>query len=103
MTDVDGQRKKVYFFAMVLSRSRFKFVFFSEHPFISETAIAEHEEAFMFFDGYPHELVYDQDKVLLVNENKGDLILTRLSGLIVKADHLRCVSVAKVILRAKGN
>ena len=76
MTDVDGQRKKVYFFAMVLSRSRFKFVFFSEHPFVSETAIAEHEVAFVFFDGYPHELVYDQDKVLLVNENKGDLILT---------------------------
>jgi hypothetical protein len=76
MTDVDGQRKKVYFFAIVLSRSRYKFVFFSEHPFISETAISEHEDAFVFFDGYPHELVYDQDKVLLVNENKGDLILT---------------------------
>jgi hypothetical protein len=76
MTDVDGQRKKVFFFAMVLSRSRFKFVFFSEHPFISETASTEHEAAFIFFDGYPHELVYDQDKVLLVNENKGDLILT---------------------------
>jgi Integrase core domain len=76
MTDVDGQRKKVYFFAIVLSRSRYKFVFFSEHPFISETAIAEHEDAFVFFDGYPHELVYDQDKVLLVNENKGDLIFT---------------------------
>jgi hypothetical protein len=76
MTDVDGQRKKVYFFAMVLSRSRFKFLFFSEHPFISETAISEHELAFTFFDGYPHELVYDQDKVLLVNENRGDLILT---------------------------
>ena len=76
MTDVDGQRKKVYFFALVLSRSRLKFVFFSEHPFISETAIAEHEAAFAFIEGYPHELVYDQDKVLLVDENKGDLILT---------------------------
>jgi hypothetical protein len=35
MTDVDGQRKKVYFFAIVLSRSRYKFLFFSEHPFHS--------------------------------------------------------------------
>jgi hypothetical protein len=26
--------------------------------------------------GYPKELVYDQDKVLLVNENKGNLIMT---------------------------
>ena len=76
MTDVDGQRKKVYFFAMVLSRSRFKFIFFNEHPFTTETAVQAHEAAFTFFGGYPHELVYDQDKVLLANENKGDLILT---------------------------
>ncbi|MCJ7446972.1 MAG: IS21 family transposase, partial [Bacteroidales bacterium] len=76
MTDVDGRRKKVYFFAIVLSRSRFKFVFFDEHPFTAETAIASHETAFAFIEGYPHELVYDQDKVLLVDENKGDLILT---------------------------
>jgi hypothetical protein len=76
MTDEDGHRKKVYFFAMVLSRSRFKFVLFNEHPFTTETAIAAHEAAFAFIDGYPRELVYDQDKLLLVNENKGDLILT---------------------------
>ena len=76
MTDPDGNRKKVYFFAMVLSRSRYKFVLFNDHPFTTETAIAAHEAAFAFFDGYPDELVYDQDKLLLVNENKGDLILT---------------------------
>ena len=76
MTDEDGHRKKVYFFAMVLSRSRYKFVLFNEHPFTTETAIAAHEAAFVFIDGYPRELVYDQDKLLLVNENKGDLLLT---------------------------
>ena len=76
MTDVEGHRKKVYFFALVLSRSRYKFVFFNEHPFTAETAILAHEAAFRFIDGYPQELVYDQDKVLLVDENKGDLILT---------------------------
>jgi len=76
MTDVNGHRKKVYFFAMVLSRSRYKFVVFNEHPFTTETAIAAHEAAFEFMDGVPRTIVYDQDKVLLVNENKGDLILT---------------------------
>jgi hypothetical protein len=76
MTDVDGRRKKVYFLAMVLSRSRFKFVCFNEHPFTTQTAIAAHEAAFAFIGGYPDELVYDQDKVLLVDENKGDLIFT---------------------------
>lgn len=76
MTDVDGRRKKVYFFAIVLSRSRFKFVIFNEHPFTAETAIAAHEAAFAFLGGYPGELVYDQDKVFLTDENKGDLIFT---------------------------
>jgi transposase len=76
MTDADGKRKKVYFFAMVLSRSRYKFTIFSDHPFTAASAIEAHEKAFRFFGGYPGELVYDQDKVLLVDENKGNLILT---------------------------
>ena len=76
MTNSDSQRKKVYFFAMVLSRSRYKYVLFSENPFTSDSAIDAHEQAFLFMRGYPEEIVYDQDKVLLVNENKGDLLLT---------------------------
>jgi len=38
MTNSDGQRKKVYFFALVLSRSPYKFVLFSESPFTTATA-----------------------------------------------------------------
>jgi len=76
MTDVEGHRKKVYFVALVLSRSRFKMVVFSDHPFTAQTAIEAHEVTFGFIGGYPRELVYDQDKVLLANENKGDVVLT---------------------------
>jgi len=73
----EGQRKKVYFFAMVLSRSRYKYVLFSESPFTTATAIDAHEKAFACIGGYPAEVVYDQDKVFLTNENKGDLLLTQ--------------------------
>ena len=76
MTDVEGPRKKVYFLALVLSRSRYKMVFFSDHPFTAQSAIEAHWVAFSFIGGYPRELVYDQDKVLLANENKGDVVLT---------------------------
>jgi transposase len=76
MTDVEGHRKKVYFLALVLSRSRYKMVFFSDHPFTAQSTIEAHELAFNFIGGYPRELVYDQDKVLLANENKGDVVLT---------------------------
>jgi len=76
MTDVEGHRKKVYFLALVLSRSRYKMVIFSDHPFTAQSAIEAHEVTFTFIGGYPRELVYDQDKVLLANENKGDVVLT---------------------------
>ena len=71
-----GKRIKVWFFTMVLSRSRYKYVFFSDVPFTSHTAIVAHEKAFAFYGGIPQEIVYDQDKVFLSNENKGDLLLT---------------------------
>lgn len=73
----DGGRKKVYFFTMVLSRSRFKFVHFETQPFTTQLAIQAHEKAFAFFQGIPHEIVYDQDKVFIHGENAGDYLLTK--------------------------
>lgn len=73
----NGKRKKVYFFCMVLSRSRKKYVLFSERPFTTLSTINAHEKAFEYFQGIPKELVYDQDKLLLVNENAGELVLTK--------------------------
>lgn len=76
MTNYEKQRKKVYFFSLVLARSRYKYVYFSDHHFTAATAIAAHEKAFRHIGGYPVEVVYDQDRTLLTDENKGDLILT---------------------------
>ena len=75
MTTDEGKRKKVYFFSMVLSRSRKKFVCFSERSFTTIAAIAAHDRAFYYLEGIPAEMVYDQDTLLLADENKGDLIL----------------------------
>lgn len=71
-----GKRTKVYFFTMVLSRSRYKFVWFIDRPFTASLAIKAHEKAFAYFVGIPDEIVYDQDKVFMVSENGGDIILT---------------------------
>ena len=70
------KRIKVWFFTMVLSRSRYKYVLFSGTPFTSFSAIEALEKAFAFFWGITKEIVYDQDKVFLADENKGDLLLT---------------------------
>lgn len=76
MRSSDGRRVKVYFFTMVLSRSRFKYVSFGSKPFTSQSAILAHESAFKYIGGIPSEVVYDQDKVFISNENSGELILT---------------------------
>ena len=77
MRSPGGKRKKVYFFTIVLSRSRYKYIYFSEVPFTTSIAITAHEKAFSWFKGIPKEVVYDQDKVFLHDENKGDLVLTK--------------------------
>ena len=76
MTTDEGKRKKIYFICFVLSRSRQKISCYSERPFTTLSAISAHEEAIQFFEGISEEFVYDQDTLFLVDENKGDLIMT---------------------------
>lgn len=71
-----GNRVKVFFFTLVLSRSRYKYIWFTDRYFTSESAISAHENAFEYIGGIPDEVVYDQDKVFVVSENGGDIILT---------------------------
>ena len=73
----EDHRKRIHFFVMMLSRSRMKFVQFSDYPFTTRTAIEAHEDAFRFFCGIPSEVVYDQDRLFLVEERMGELLLTR--------------------------
>ncbi|MEX2569376.1 MAG: IS21 family transposase [Cyclobacteriaceae bacterium] len=76
MRNTSGNRVKVFFFILTLSRSRFKYVWFTDGYFTSLLAIEAHERAFAYIGGVPMEIVYDQDKVFMVSENGGDLILT---------------------------
>ncbi len=71
-----GCFKRLYCFGMVLSHSRQKFVFWQERPFTTESFILAHVKAFDFYGGRPREMVYDQDKILAVSENHGDIIYT---------------------------
>lgn len=72
-----GGRQTVYFIVIVLSRSRQKYVYFSAIPFNTRLTIEAHNLAFTYFQGQPRELLYDQDRVLMVDENLGDIILTK--------------------------
>jgi len=102
MRDGQGKRVKVYFFTMVLSRSRFKFAFHSLTPFTSALTVHAHIKAFEYFGGIPKEIVYDQDKVLMVNENLGNLILTEVFQAFVQAMPFEPVFCRKADPQSKG-
>jgi len=76
MRDFYGKAVKVYIFAMVLSHARKKFVFFQDHKFNAREFIFAHDLAFRYYGGRTAEIAYDQDRVMAVSENAGDLILT---------------------------
>ena len=87
---------------MCLSRSWYKFVYFSRTPFTTALAVYAHELAFEFFGGVPRKIVYDQDKVFLVNENLGDLVLTRVFRTLVREHGFEPVFCRKSDPQSKG-
>jgi transposase len=71
-----GKLVDLYFIAFVLSHSRYKYQEWLDRPFTTRDVIQAHENAFQWVSGIPNELVYDQDNLIMVSENAGDLILT---------------------------
>lgn len=97
-----GSKVKVFFFTMVLSRSRYKYVWFTDCYFTSELAIQAHEQAFGYIQGVPDELVYDQDKVFIVSENSGDIILTDAFRAYTREQSFRLEFCRKADPESKG-
>lgn len=102
MKDKYLKRIKIWFFAMVLSRSRQKYVYFQNHPFTTATAIHAHQRAFSYFQGVPHKILYDQDRVFMVDENLGDLLLTSGFEHYVRGESFEAVFCRKADPQSKG-
>ena len=102
MLQSDGRRKKVKFFAMVLSRSRMKFVWFQDVPFTAASVVHSHEKAFAFFGGVPLVIVYDQDRTMIVDENLGDVILTDVFKQYTLSQHFKLHFCRKSDPESKG-
>jgi len=97
-----GKRKKVKFFAMVLSRSRMKHIWFLDKPFTAETVARAHERSFEFFGGIPKTIVYDQDRTMVIDENLGDVILTSIFKQYIKSRSFRLHFCRKADPESKG-
>jgi len=77
MKSMYGNNIRVYFFCMVMAYSRMKFAYFSTTPFDAKSTVEAHKYAFRFFGGRPQMIVYDQDKIMVVSENMGDVIFVK--------------------------
>ena len=73
----DNKTVKLYCISFVLSHSRYKYMEWLDRPFTTRDVIQAHENAFRYYGGIADELVYDQDSLILVSENGGELILTK--------------------------
>jgi len=71
-----GSYVKLYAIAMVLSNSRYKYIEWFDFPPKVGDLTNFHEKAFNYYGGMPQEIVYDQDKLVIVDENYGDIIYT---------------------------
>jgi len=73
----DGAEIRLYVMGFVLSHSRQKYCQWQDRPFTTSDIIRIQEDAIEYFGGMTEEYVYDQDRLILVSENHGDLIYTQ--------------------------
>ncbi len=71
-----GGTIKLYVMAVVLSHSRYKYCYWSEKPFNAIMLVQALKKCFEYFNGMTFEMVFDQDRLLAVSENYGDIIYT---------------------------
>ena len=72
-----GGKTKVYGMGTVLSHSRYKYAEWSDKPLTTAKLISMLVHCFEYMGGIPEELVFDQDKLVAVSENYGDIIYTQ--------------------------
>lgn len=66
----------VYIFAAVLGASRARYVAVQDHPFRTVEVIRHILRAFRYFGGRVRRLVIDQDRLMTVSENNGEIRYT---------------------------
>jgi transposase len=72
---IGGVETTVYLMVFVLSYSRLMYVAASTRPIDTAELIRMHDAAFRYFGGCPRECVYDQTKLVVIEEQFRELIL----------------------------
>ncbi len=92
----------LYIFAALLSASRYHYLIFQDHPFSTGEVIEHLLCCFDYFGGLPKELVIDQDRLLVVSENAGDIIYTRDFQYFIQEQDIQMYVCRKCDPQSKG-
>lgn len=76
LKNTEGAWTKVYVAAFLLSHSRYKYAQCQSRPFTAVDLVAACHNCFRYWGGMPREMVFDQDSIVCVSENNGDIIYT---------------------------
>lgn len=68
---------KLYCIGFVLSNSRYKYGIWYDYPPTASNMVNAIKACFEWMGGKPKELVFDQDRLIAVDENYGDIIYTK--------------------------
>lgn len=93
---------KLYIFASLLSASRYKYVIFQDHAFRTKEIISHLLNCFDYFGGVPEEIVIDQDNLMVVSENAGDIIYTDDFKYFIEEQKIRMYVCRKADPETKG-
>jgi len=93
---------KLFIFAALLSASRYRYITFQDHPFNSKEVIYHLLSCFDYFGGVPREMVIDQDRLMVVSENAGDIIYTADFRYFIQEQDIRMYVCRKADPESKG-
>ncbi len=94
--------KKAYIYAAVLAASRARYVAVQDHPFRTVEVIRHMMDTFRYFGGRAKTLVIDQDRLMTVSENGGEIRHTTEFGHFVYEQDLRVWLCRKADPESKG-
>lgn len=97
-----GSRIKLYFYAFVLAHSRYKYIEWQLQPFTTADLIRCLQHTFNFLGGNPKQIVYDQDRIIVVSENNGDIIFTQAFQTFRQTEHFEVVECRGFDPESKG-
>lgn len=93
VTRASSKKITLYFAAFILAHSKYLYASFLDRPFRTPDLILAFQRYFAYINGLPEEIAIDQDKLMVVSENSGDIIYTYEFERFIETNKLKMFEV----------